>query len=127
MISNRIKLMTMGGGLTESPKVTLASSPTTHKDGSVTWNPPKRYDHPFDGKETIIRMPQPEVVKACRKLFADAGIDVEVTERQKGCAVFKGKRGTIIVIDRPYGGATPETVIRHERGHLNGWPADHPD
>lgn len=105
----------------------LASSPTTHADGTVTWNPPERYDHAFDGKETILRLPQPEVVEACRKLFKDAGLDIEVTKTQKGCAVFKGKNGTIIVIDKPFMGVTPEAAIRHERGHLNGWPQDHPD
>lgn len=105
----------------------LAGGPTTHEDGSVTWNPPRRYDHAFDGVETILRLPQSEVMEACRRLFAEAGYDIPVKPTQKGCAVFKGKNGTIIVIDKPYRGSTPEDVIRHERGHLNGWPEDHPD
>jgi hypothetical protein len=105
----------------------LAGGPKTHTDGSVTWNPPARYDRPFDGTETIKRLPQSEVVEACRRLFADAGLDVKVTSTQKGCAVFKGKDGTIIVIDKPFMGVTPEAAIRHERGHLNGWKQDHPD
>lgn len=126
MIGNRIKLMILAC-ICAVPQATAASSPVAHEDGSVTWNPPKRFDHPFDGKAIIIRLPQPEVVNACRKIFDDADLEIEVTERQKGCAVFKGKTGTIIVIDQLYGGATPEAVIRHERGHLNGWPADHPD
>jgi hypothetical protein len=105
----------------------LAGGPKTHADGSVTWNPPARYDKPFDGRETIKRLPQSEVVEACRRLFADAGLDVKVTSTQKGCAVFKGKDGTIIVIDKPFMGVTPEAAIRHERGHLNGWKQDHPD
>lgn len=105
----------------------LASGPTTHDDGSVTWPPPERYDKPFDGNETIRHLPQPEVVEACRKLFADAGLNIKVSPTQKGCAVFKGKNGAIIAIDRPYKGATPEAVVQHERGHLNGWKQDHPD
>ncbi len=105
----------------------LASDPVTHADGSVTWNPPTRFDHEFDGLETIRKLPQSEVMEACRKLFDDAGLDVEVTVTQKGCAVFKGSNGTIIVVDKPYRGVTPEAAIRHERGHLNGWPSDHPD
>lgn len=108
-------------------KLLLASSPSTHQDGSVTWDPPKRYDHPFKGTETIHRLPQPDVVEACRKLFRDAGMDVKVTKNQKGCAVFKGSDGTIIVIDKPFMGVTPEAAIRHERGHLNGWHQSHPD
>jgi hypothetical protein len=105
----------------------LASSPTTHDDGSVTWNPPKKYDRPFDGTEAIRRLPQPEVVEACRKLFADADLNIAVSPTQKGCAVYKGRNGTIIVIDKPFMGVTPEAAIRHERGHLNGWKQDHPD
>jgi hypothetical protein len=105
----------------------LASSPTTHSDGSVTWDPPARYDKPFDGNETIKMLPQPEVVEACRKLFADAGLKIKVTPKQKGCAVYKGQDGTIIVIDKPFMGVTPEAAIKHERGHLNGWHQDHRD
>lgn len=111
----------------EIAKLLLANSPTTHADGSVTWNPPKQYDKPFKGTETIHMLPQPEVVKACRKLFRDASLDVKVTKTQKGCAVFHGDNGTIVVIDKPFMGVTPEAAIRHERGHLNGWPLDHPD
>ncbi len=107
--------------------VYLAKGPTALADGSTIWNPPARYDHKFDGKQTILRMPQTEVMEACRRLFEDAGLEIEVSPTQKGCAVFKGSDGTIIVIDRPYKGVTPEAVIRHERGHLNGWPSDHPD
>ena len=85
---------------------------------------PKRYDHAFDGKETIAACHNP-VPEACKKLFKDAGLDIEVGPNQKGCGVYRGKNGIIIVIDRPFMGATPEAVIRHERGHLNGWPSDH--
>ena len=113
-------------GFIPAESVILASSPTTHADGSVTWNPPKRYDHAFDGKETIRRLPQAEVPEACRRLFRDAGLEISVGPKQKGCAVYQGKNGTIIVVDKPFGGATPDAIIRHERGHLNGWPADHP-
>ena len=114
-------------GFIPAESVILASSPTTHEDGSVTWNPPKRYDHAFDGKETIRRLPQAEVPEACRRLFRDAGLEISVGPKQKGCAVYQGKNGTIIVVDKPFGGATPDAIIRHERCHLNGWPADHPD
>lgn len=113
--------------LANGGNVVLASSPTKHADGSVTWNPPERYDHKFDGKEIIRRLPQSEVPEACRKLFAKAGLDIAVTEKQKGCAIYQGKRGEIIVIDKPFMGVTPEAAIRHERGHLNGWDQHHSD
>ena len=105
----------------------LAGGPTTHSDGSVTWNPPERYDGPFDGTERVILLPQSEIPEACRRLFEQAGLDIETTIKQKGCAVFRGKNGVIIAIDEPFMGITPDAVVRHERGHLNGWPHDHPD
>lgn len=107
--------------------VYMIGGPTTHEDGSVTWNPPKRYDRAFDGTEGIVRLPQKQVPDACRQLFKDAGLDIETTPNQRGCAVYKGKNGTIIAVDRPFRGSTPEAVIRHERGHLNGWKQSHPD
>lgn len=127
MIRNALAAIAAANSLAGQPSVILASSPTTHADGSITWNPPKRYDHAFDGKETIRRLPQSEVPEACKKLFKDAGLDIEVGPNQKGCGVYRGKNGIIIVIDRPFMGAAPEAVIRHERGHLNGWPSDHRD
>lgn len=107
--------------------VLVSTSPTVHPDGSVTWNPPTKYDHPFEGDEVIRRLPQKEVVEECKKLFDDANLDIPVSPKQKGCAVYQGSDGTIIVIDKPFEGITPEAAIRHERGHLNGWPSDHPD
>lgn len=103
------------------------AAPHTHADGSVTWDPPAQYDRPFAGEEAIHLLPQREVPAACERLFDWAGLEIETTPNQKGCAAFKGKVGVIISIDAPFQGVTPEAVIRHERGHLNGWPADHPE
>lgn len=122
-----LKPLMVGGALASSPNIVMISDPITHPGGSVTWTPPKRYDHPFDGVETIRRLPKSQVPGACARLFKEAGLDISVGPRQMGCAVYRGNKGTIIVIDKPVGGITPDAVIRHERGHLNGWPADHPD
>lgn len=122
MIRNALAGMLMAPASVNALQV---AGPTTHADGSVTWNPPARYDRPFSGFVDIRRMPQSQVMDACRKLFADAGLDIPVTPQQKGCAVYKGRNGVIIAIDGLYMGVSPEAVIRHERGHLNGWPADH--
>lgn len=131
MMRSAIASLFMAGNPTAAPApiadLLLASGPATHADGSVTWNPPARYDRPFKGKETIYQLPQSEVAEACSKLFADAGLDIPVSPKQKGCAVYKGRNGIIIAIDKPFEGATPEAVIRHERGHLNGWDQDHSD
>ena len=89
------------------------------------WNPPARFDHPFSGKLVVRRLPQPEVIAACRDLVRGLA-SVAVTYRQRGCARLRDGRCTIIMIDRPFRGTRPEAVLRHEVGHCNGWPADHP-
>ena len=108
-------------------EASMAGGPVMHSDGSVTWNPPAEFDHAFSGNETIYQLPQSQVPEACADLFEKAGLNIKVSADQKGCAAYKGTRGYIIVMDRAFGGVTPEAAIRHERGHLNGWPADHPD
>lgn len=131
MIRNTIASLFIAGSPVSGPPamadLLLASDPTTHSDGSVTWHPPARYDHQFKGKTSIYTMPQKDVAEACRQLYEKAGLDIPVSPTQKGCAAYKGKHGIIISIDKPYRGSTPEAVIRHERGHLNGWGSDHPD
>lgn len=90
-----------------------------------TWNPPARFDHPYHGKLTVYRLPQPEVARRCKMLGVPGAYS-----NQRGCSFYFGTPGTactIIVIKEPYQEQTPLAVIRHEIGHCNGWPADHPD
>jgi hypothetical protein len=92
----------------------------------TTWNPPARFDHPYHGKLTIYSLPQAEVARRCKMLV---GIDAAAYQL-RGCSLYLGTPGTlcvIVMIDEPYGNQTPTAVLRHEIGHCNGWPADHPD
>jgi hypothetical protein len=91
------------------------------------WNPPARYDHEFDGKTEVQLLHPFKVPAACRKMFKDGGHKLNVSRTQKGCAIRYGKVCKIIAIDRPYYGTTPAAVVRHERGHCNGWHSSHPD
>lgn len=88
------------------------------------WNPPHRYDFPYKGKLLELRLPRDQVLAACGQLFDQMKVDSEVT---RGCAV-RPVDGTclIVMIDEPYKSTTPEAVRRHEIGHCNGWPGDHP-
>jgi hypothetical protein len=97
------------------------------------WNPPARYDHPYPGT-MIVRLVHPrDVPAACRALFARAGRDDlkrQVTPTNRGCAYWSGDVNTcwIVAVDRPTpDGRTTEAVIRHERGHCNGWHHSHPE
>jgi hypothetical protein len=91
------------------------------------WNPPPQYDHEFPGKTEVTLLHPRDVPSACRKMFRDGGHKIAVTQQQRGCAIRYGKVCKIIAIDRPRYGTTPEAVIRHERGHCNGWHHSHPD
>lgn len=92
------------------------------------WNPPKRFDHAYSGNLTVRYLPQKQVIKACKKLFAKYNIVAETTLRQHGCAAITSDTScTVIVINKMFALATPKAVVRHEVGHCNGWPADHPN
>ncbi|WP_323775963.1 hypothetical protein [Leisingera sp.] len=93
----------------------------------LVWNPPARYDHEYAGALTIVRVPQKQVVTLCRQLFKGNRSDLVVTNTQKGCAWRYEGECTVITIDRVYQNIQPKDVIRHETGHCNGWPSDHPD
>ena len=100
--------------------------PALAETNVAEWNPPARYDHPFKGKLTEIQLPQREVVAACRELSRKYRVRIGSVSR--GCAALTSfRRCTIIYTDKPRGLSTPMAVRRHEIGHCNGWPADHPD
>lgn len=108
---------------------TLLAAPAMAGKDDPEWNPPARYDHPYEGKLTVIRLPQADVVKACDELFKANNPKRRTSMQQRGCSAWVKREAicTVITIDAPYLGATPEAVLRHELGHCNGWPADHPD
>lgn len=93
--------------------------------GCTTWNPPAEFDGPFAGEMVVQRMPQANVQASCDAMFAWAGYDIETTPQQLGCAAEVSGVCYIITIDRMTDGVTPQAVLRHERGHCNGWPEDH--
>jgi hypothetical protein len=87
-----------------------------------TWNPPARFDHPYSGKLIIHRLPQPQIVDVCEKLLGKRSMI------QHGCSTKpQNGRCEIWIVDKTYMRATPRAVLRHEVGHCNGWPSDHPD
>jgi hypothetical protein len=84
------------------------------------WNPPDRFDHPFSGKITLYRLPQKEVVRVCQNMPG-------ASLKQHGCSLLEGNKCTVVIVNKTFMGATPESVLRHEIGHCKGWPASHPD
>jgi hypothetical protein len=106
----------------------LVSTPAIAGKDDPTWNPPARYDHQYQGNLTVQYLPQKQVVAACERLFIKYKVKAKASMTQRGCAATTAKGScTVIVIDKPYALATPKAVLRHERGHCNGWPSSHPD
>lgn len=99
----------------------LLSGPAFAGKDDPTWNPPAKYDHPYKGKLRVYYLPPKQVVTVCKKLIKSATLE------QRGCAVHDDKSCTVIVVDKPYKGATPKAVLRHELGHCQGWPSHHPE
>src|SRR5262245_25407272 len=82
--------------------------------------PPLEFDRPYAGTLTVVRtdvMPS-----ACPK--PDPGKPI------LGCAVPNGRDWCVvhIALDSTLAaaGISFEIVLRHETGHCNGWPNDHP-
>jgi hypothetical protein len=92
------------------------------------WNPPTRFDHAYSGKLTVRYLPQKQVVTACTNLFAKYKVPAKSFPNQHGCSAITSKTScTVIVVNETYMRATPQAVLRHEIGHCNMWPADHPE
>lgn len=93
-----------------------------------TWNPPARFDFPYKGELTVKRLPQADVVEACRVLFSLYDVQATASLNQRGCSVITSKNSCLVVtVNKTFKGATPESILRHEEGHCNGWPASHPN
>lgn len=106
----------------------LVAFPAFAGKNDPEWNPPARYDHAYTGKLTVRYLPQRLVVGACESLFKKYKVKAKTSMTQRGCAATTSKAScTVIVVDKPFKGATPKAVLRHELGHCNGWKAHHPD
>ena len=84
--------------------------------------PPVRYDHPYPS--VIVRHVSPsEIARLC----GGPSPALAWVSEAGGCQDWEGST-CIIYIRSPlpprYKGE--RFVIRHETGHCNGWPADHP-
>ena len=81
--------------------------------------PPALYDHPHPDMIVIERSPA-EVHRICAAI---GGKLTKAGNRFVACAPI-GRAKCAIVI--PHHHPQKAALIRHERGHCNGWPANHP-
>src|SRR5215469_13805947 len=83
--------------------------------------PPIEYDHPVKQAVFISDVP---ITKELQEI-CDFSIDAKLFI--VGCAAVEATVCRIYLGPRPsWTGLTRHIVIRHELGHCNGWPKDHP-
>lgn len=83
--------------------------------------PPAHFERPAAGVR-ITELPRSQVHKACKAYF---GWLAEGMGRIEGCADPVAR----IIIMPVQGSVSPlkwGCIYRHELGHINGWPTDHP-
>jgi hypothetical protein len=81
--------------------------------------PPPQYDHEPKVKYEIIEVPWHKVAEVCPG-----------RGREGACAVDFGPLGWTIVMPERDGSFLADDwgrLLRHEKGHLNGWSRAHPD
>jgi hypothetical protein len=99
--------------------------------GHWVWRspPPPEFDKPYDGVLVIYRLPLADVQKIC----TDFGQNKHACSFVKQVAHFRiGDRVTCFIMMPPDDvidlyREDPKDIIRHETGHCNGWPLDHPN
>jgi hypothetical protein len=83
--------------------------------------PPVVYDHHYDGDLTI------RIVATLEELYAICQLD---KPHMLACSARNGRSCVIVMVaDEIMRRRNWNTglLLRHEIGHCNGWPADHPD
>jgi len=95
----------------------------------VPWNktkilPPEEFDHPYPGELRITRVESEDHMRALCKgviFMTNRAVGCNVRFGDQVCIVFIGTDDLLATVGLDY-----ETTLRHEIGHCNGWPGDHP-
>jgi hypothetical protein len=102
------------------------------------WRPPAEYDIPYTGILMIQRLPIEQVHKVCSPIQLACAMVVSTTPDPNGGPGrwqinLNGNRAACLIIMpsdeyiRQHTSQDPKEALRHETGHCNGWPADHPN
>jgi len=108
-----------------------------HEAGYWVWKyfPPPEFDKPYKGILAIFRLPFADVEKFCAGLtkqhacsFIKQSVPFQKVGDRTVCYIIMPTDDDVAQY-RGYLGyhETPNDIIRHEIGHCNGWPADHPN
>ena len=85
--------------------------------------PPKQFDHPYAGKLKVVTVLQREEMRAfCGEAFRPWTLGcARRDETNNSCHIVIANDN--IIREQKW---TPELIMRHEIGHCNGWPGNHP-
>lgn len=84
--------------------------------------PPAEYDKPYTGRLILETVPnQEELAKFCGKAYIP-GLTLGCSQRRADSCKIVLVPDAIITMN----GWTRALMLRHELGHCNGWPGDHP-
>ncbi len=93
--------------------------------------PPKRYDFAFPGKVYVLELGFVRMIRECGWTVgcAPVGGDLPGTYagiKGKTCTVKLAKVGVVMPGFGRVDSRSQKNILRHEIGHCNGWPANHP-
>ena len=91
--------------------------------------PPWQYDYPFTGELTVIYLPSIELVDRVCRMGSRGVKDVPLGYYTRACALLQNNGLNCEIImphKRLYTEKAWNSIMRHEIGHCNGWPGDHP-
>lgn len=101
--------------------ILLAMTVTAHAQTA----PPPYYDRPYLGRLTVDTVPtQRALAEVCPAAAARTPNLIGCAKRNHegtDCRIILVSDSLIIAL-----GSTRARIMRHELGHCNGWPADHP-
>ena len=97
------------------------------------WRPPVEYDKPYEGVLITQRLPIDQLHKICAPYQLACTMPISTGPNGIGWRLgFDGNRVACLMILPPDSyilehHQDPKEVLRHELGHCNGWPSDHPN
>jgi hypothetical protein len=100
----------------------LLDTALAERDPDIPWDPPAQYQHRYTGELGIYRSHSREEVMA----ICGPGTYACSFRDDTKCAIVAPLPGTSLLNGRTLSNHGYYNILRHELGHCNGWPGDHP-
>jgi len=112
----------------------LLATGTAHAAEHGVMLPPSEYDHPYTGELLIIEVEKQQTLIDNCPGYHDIRAEAPNFPAM-ACAFGWGKRCVVLTASKDqipwfqmiHKSYSYENILRHEIGHCNGWPGDHPN